>query len=213
MRITKFGHSCFLVEEEKARLLVDPGIWSEDVSGLKNIDALFISHEHPDHVDPDKIKILLQNNPEMVIYTNAGVGKVLTENDYKWIECTAGQVIIVKDVTVETVGERHAVIYPGFAKGDVMNTGFLFGDKLYYPGDSFTLPNKPVEILALPVCAPWLKMAEAIDFAKTIKPKLFFPVHDGMLKHLGPFHGAPKALLEPEGIQMIVPEIGVPFEV
>ena len=44
MLITKFGHSCFLVEEGSARLLVDPGNWSEDISGLKNIEALFISH-------------------------------------------------------------------------------------------------------------------------------------------------------------------------
>ena len=202
-----------MVEEKSARLLVDPGIWSEDVSELKNIDALFISHEHQDHTDPEKIKTLVQNNSEMVIYTNLGVGKILAENNFKWTEFIGGQIITIKDASVEAVGEKHAVIYPDYAKGNVLNTGFLFANRLYYPGDSFNLPNKPVEILALPVCAPWLKMSETIDFAKAIKPKIFFPVHDGMLKHVGPFHGAPKALLEPEGMQIIIPEIGQTFEV
>lgn len=213
MLITKFGHSCFLVEEGSARFLVDPGNWSEDISELKNIDALFLSHEHQDHSDPEKIKTLVQNNSEMVIYTNPGVGKILTENNLTWTEFTNGQSILIKNVSIEAVGEQHAEIYPGLFKTPVLNTGFLFGNKLYYPGDSFTVPNKSVEILALPVCAPWSKTVEVIDFAKSVEPKVCFPVHDGMLKHSGPFYRIPQMFLESAGIQMLVPEIGQTFVV
>ncbi len=213
MLITKFGHSCFLVEEGSARLLVDPGNWSEDISGLKNIEALFISHEHKDHADIGKIKTVIQNNPNLIVYTNPGVGKILTENKITWTEFTRGQTVMVKGMSVEAIGETHASIYVGLVAGEIPNTGLFIAGRLYYPGDSFALPNKPVEILALPVCAPWLKMAEAIDFAKAVKPQVCFPVHDGMLKHLGPFHNLPKLLLEPEGIKVIIPEIGQTFEV
>ncbi|MBP9694894.1 MAG: MBL fold metallo-hydrolase [Candidatus Magasanikbacteria bacterium] len=30
MRITKFGHSCLLVEENDVRVLIDPGAFSND---------------------------------------------------------------------------------------------------------------------------------------------------------------------------------------
>lgn len=212
MQITKFGHSCFLVEEGSARFLVDPGTWSEDISDLTNIDALFISHEHQDHIDLEKIKTLVPNNPEMIIYTNAGVGKILTENNFKWTEFTGGQKIMISGFSVEAIGEYHAEIYPGLFNSLLLNTGFLFANKLYYPGDSFTLPNKPVEILALPVCAPWSKIAEVIDFAKAIKPTVCFPVHDAMLKNPGPFYRIPQLFIEPEGIKMLIPEIGQVFE-
>lgn len=211
MQITKFGHSCFLVVEGSARILFDPGMWSEDVSGITNLDALFLSHEHQDHTDPAQIKKVLASNPEIKIFTNPGVGKVLTEKNIPWIEFVNGQTQNIKGVTVEAIGEKHAEIYPGFPIVD--NTCFFINGRLFYPGDSFTLPNKPVEILALPVCAPWLKMSEALDFAKKVNPKTCFPVHDGMLKHTGPFHKLPQMVLGEAGINVIVPGIGVSFSV
>lgn len=209
MQITKFGHSCFLVEKGNSRILFDPGTWSEDVSNLKNIDALFLSHEHQDHTDPERIKILLANNSQLKIYTNSGVGKVLDETNIPWTEFTNGQKQTINGLEVEAIGEKHAEIYPSFPIVD--NTGFLIGGRLFYPGDSFTVPNKPVEILALPVCAPWLKSAEAIEYAKKINPKMYFPVHDAMLKFPGPFHKLPQMILGQAGIAALTPEVGKLF--
>lgn len=213
MHITKFGHSCFLVEEGNARILFDPGFWSEDISHLTNLGALFISHEHQDHTDPTQIKNVLAANPLIKIFTNPGVGKVLTDNNIPWTKFVNGEKVMVQDVLVEAVGEQHAPLYPGFSAEKVHNTGFLIAEKLFYPGDSFAEPNRPVEILALPVCAPWLKMSEALDYAKKINPKICFPVHDGMLKHTGPFHKMPQILLGEAEITVIVPEIGKSFNI
>lgn len=213
MNITKLGHSCFLVEEADGRILIDPGVWSEDISNLKNIDALFLSHEHQDHTDPERIKILLANNPALKIFTNPGVGKILTGANISWIEFTNGQKQTVKELEIEAFGENHAEIYPGVPAGKVQNTGFLIANRLFYPGDSFVEPNRPIEILALPVCAPWLKMSEALDYAKRVNPKMCFPVHDGMLKHTGPFHKLPQIVLGEAGITVLIPEIGVIFSV
>ncbi len=212
MHITKFGHSCLFIEEDNVRILIDPGTWSEDVSKLDAIDALFLSHEHQDHTDPERIKILLANNAELKIFTNPGVGKILTDNTIAWNVFVHGQTQNINGVMVEAFGEKHASIYPSYPAESVHNTGFLIDGRLWYPGDSLTEPNRPVEILALPVCAPWLKMAEALDYAQAINPKVCFPVHDGMLKHTGPFHRLPKAVLEPLGIQFLIPEVGVSFD-
>jgi hypothetical protein len=65
--------------------------------------------------------------------------------------------------------------------GLVENTGYMVANKFYFPGDNFHNPNKPVDVLALPVAGPWMKISEAIDFAKAVKPRMAFGVHDGMI--------------------------------
>ncbi|HEY4526835.1 MAG TPA: MBL fold metallo-hydrolase [Candidatus Paceibacterota bacterium] len=83
------------------------------------------------------------------------------------------------------------------------NSGFLIAKRLFYPGDSFFVPPVPVEILALPVSAPWMRIEEAIEYAKDIKPKIVFPVHDGMLKpeYRGSSRTLPHKLLTPVGVE------------
>ena len=61
-----------------------------------------------------------------------------------------------------------------------------------------------MEILALTVAGPWCKLDEAIDFAKELTPKVCFPVHDGMLKFLGPVHRVPEQELAKVGISFVV---------
>ena len=85
-------------------------------------------------------------------------------------------------------------------------------NKLYYPGDAFHEPGKAVEILGLPVAGPWLKISEAIDFAKKIKPKKAFPVHDGMMKDPKFMVAWPRQFLATEGIEVIDMPIGEPVE-
>ena len=53
MKITYYGHSCFLVEENNSRILFDP-YEDESVPGLTlskdiSVDAVYCSHEHADH--------------------------------------------------------------------------------------------------------------------------------------------------------------------
>jgi L-ascorbate metabolism protein UlaG (beta-lactamase superfamily) len=65
------------------------------------------------------------------------------------------------------------------------NTGYLIERKLFFPGDSFTVLSKDIEILALPVEAPWMKVSEAIEYAEMLKPKVCFPIHDAVLSSAG----------------------------
>ena len=84
--------------------------------------------------------------------------------------------------------------------GQVQNTGYFIDKRLFYPGDSFYNPNKPVEILALPVAGPWTNIKNSINYALEIKPKICFPVHDGMLNHFGTAHKVPALVLYKFGI-------------
>ncbi|MEX1059236.1 MAG: MBL fold metallo-hydrolase, partial [Candidatus Saccharimonadales bacterium] len=56
MKITKFVHSCLLVESPQINVLIDPGnfTWAShllQVDKLPALDFIIITHEHPDHYD------------------------------------------------------------------------------------------------------------------------------------------------------------------
>ncbi|MBI3255685.1 MAG: MBL fold metallo-hydrolase [Candidatus Andersenbacteria bacterium] len=199
MNILKIGHCCLVVEEAAVKIMIDPGAWTTGQNEVTGLAAIFITHEHADHFHLDSLKIVLKNNPDAKVYTNSGVGKMLDEAGIAYEVVEEGQRVEVAGLSLEAFGHEHADIYTGIPR--VMNSGFMVAERMYYPGDAFALPGKPVEILALPVAGPWMKMADALDFAKAVKPKVAFPVHDGFLAFPGPFHGVPGKLLPDMGIE------------
>jgi L-ascorbate metabolism protein UlaG (beta-lactamase superfamily) len=201
MKITKFGHACLLVEEGEARILIDPGSYSGTVTA-ENLTAVLITHNHQDHLDIDLLKSILSKNAAVQVITVAEAGQNLDEAGIAFSAIEDGAELIVADVSVRSFGKQHSYIYGETPK--CQNTGFMIANRFYYPGDSFHIPNAPVEILALPVAGPWMKLAECIDYAKAVKPKIIIPVHDGFIRE---DRGAslrrfPLMFLEPEGIEL-----------
>lgn len=205
MKITKFGHCCLLIEENKVKILTDPGTYSTSQDNVKNIDLVLITHEHQDHLHIDSLKKILENNPNAKIITNKGVGALLEKENIVYEIVEDGQKITFKDLLIEAFGREHSIIYSTLPI--MANTGYFIANKLFYPGDAFTNPGKPVDILALPVAGPWMKLSDAIDYAKKIKPNRCFPVHEGILKMPGATHKIPPTALESAGIKFIVLDI------
>jgi L-ascorbate metabolism protein UlaG (beta-lactamase superfamily) len=201
MRVTKFGHSCFLVEESKAKILFDPGDFSESQNSVIDIDAVLVTHEHPDHFSPESLRTILKNNPTAKIFTNQGTGSALSSEKFSYMRIGDGESTEIKGTTIRGEGVEHAIIHPEITR--IKNTGYLIADRLYYPGDALYVPKVSVEILALPVAAPWLKISEAIEYALAVKPRVVFPVHDGMLHpdRLGATRYATKIVFESHGIE------------
>jgi L-ascorbate metabolism protein UlaG (beta-lactamase superfamily) len=199
MKITKFGHCCFLVEENDVRILTDPGNYSTGQNSARGIDLILITHhEHQDHLFLDSLRPILLHNPSAKIVTNSSVAARLASENIPCETLEDGGSISERGVLVEAIGRAHAVIYPGLPQ--IHNTGYFISNRLFYPGDAFTDPEKPVDILALPVAAVWLKLVESIDYAKAIKPKICFPVHDGNVKAPESVYRWVKNLLEPVGV-------------
>lgn len=203
MIITKFGHCCLLIEIKGVRILTDPGNYNETPMAT-GIDAVLISHEHQDHLHTESLEIILAKNPEAIVITHASVGKILADAGILYTLIADSETVIVRGVSITSSGSEHACIHHDLPK--VQNTGFYVDETLFYPGDSFHNPKKVVTMLALPVAGPWMRIEEAIEYAKTIKPKAVFPVHDGMLRQgiqLGPTRRIPKMLLDPLGIEYV----------
>lgn len=203
MKITKLGHCCLLIEENGLRILTDPGSYSTAQDNKKDIDIILITHEHNDHLHIPSLKIVLSNNPQVRILTNKGVAKLLEEEKIKYELLEDGQKEIIKNVLIEAMGCEHAPLY---RTCPCVNTGFFINNRLFYPGDSLYKPSKKVELLALPVAGPWLKLQEAIDYAIMIKPRIAFPVHDGILKKIGTTNSIPAKILPEHNIQFKILE-------
>lgn len=200
MIIKKLGHCCLIIEIDGIRILTDPGILSTAQNEARDIDLILITHEHADHLHIESVKIILGNNPGASIITNLSVGKILGKEGIAYEKVEHGE-SITKGVLIEGFGNEHAEIYKDFSR--VQNTGYFIASKLFYPGDAFFVPPKTPEILALPVAGPWMKIKEAIDYAKEVKPKVCFPVHDGIISFISPFHKIPELMLKEVGIEFV----------
>lgn len=205
MKITKFGHCCLLVEVKGLRILTDPGNYNVTPE-VEHVDVILITHEHPDHLHVDSLKAVLAGNPEAQVISHRGAGRILDEAGIAYMLISDGEEKLIKDVSIESSGTEHACIHHDLPALMVQNTGFYIDKVLFYPGDSFHNPHKDIAILALPVAGPWMKIEEAVEYAKAIRPKAVFPVHDGMLRQdhrLGPTRRVPTAILEPLGIRYV----------
>jgi L-ascorbate metabolism protein UlaG (beta-lactamase superfamily) len=209
MKIKKLGHSCLVVEEKGIRIMTDPGNYAMANSVQEfNIDLILITHEHQDHFHLESLKEILANNPDATIVTNSTIGKLLDEAGITYEILEEGQSKDFGGVQIEAYGNQHAFIRSGLAP--IQNTGYFIANKLFFPGDAFTNPNKPVDILALPSAGPWLKIEEVLQYAKIVNPRNAFPVHDGSLNELGLGYlkTVPAEVLNPLGIHFKVLEIG-----
>lgn len=179
MTITKYGHACLLVETGGARILIDPGGWSSGFESLTDLNAVLITHSHPDHLVPDHVAELLKKNADMAVYTDSDSAAVLLKDGrVPCSEVKAGDSFEIGDVNVSVTGSHHAVVHPDITV--ITNVGYYF-DGFYYPGDNFTEPDRPVKVLALPLSAPWSKVSETAEFVRLVKPEVVVPVHDGFL--------------------------------
>lgn len=211
MKLTKFGHCCILIEESGLRILTDPGSYTSDeqLDEVKNIDVVLITHEHGDHFHVESLKKLLKTNPKAKVYTIQSVGSLMDAEKIVYKLLQHGDSIKERGISIEGFGEKHAEIHSSIPLSG--NTGYFINNKFFYPGDNFTDPGKKVDVLAVPVAGPWMRVSEGVDYALKIKPRICFPVHDGTMS--GTSHRLPANILPKKGVEFVVPEIGKEMEI
>ncbi len=183
MEITHLGHAGLLIETGDARILVDPGIFTP-FTELTDLDAVVVTHQHFDHLDVERLPVLLEANDgaRLLVETEAAA-----ELDKVGIDAEALRVdeaYRIGEVTITGVGGQHAVIHPDIPR--IGNVGILLtasGEPtLFHPGDAYEFTPAGVDVLAMPLNAPWAKLSETVEFVRAITPGRAFPIHDFLLK-------------------------------
>ncbi|GAA1356915.1 MBL fold metallo-hydrolase [Saccharothrix algeriensis] len=194
MRIVHFGHSCLLVDTGAARLLFDPGAWSTGFEEVTGLDAVLVTHSHPDHLDVDRLPDLLAANPGATLYAAEELAGATPARP--------GDVLAVGGAHVHVVDAPHERIHP--AVEVPVNVGYLVDHgAFYHPGDSLTAPGQRVDVLALPAAAPWMKLSDAADFLAAVGPRVAVPVHEAILARTELYYRV-LAGTAPEGVEFRV---------
>ena len=185
MHITHLGHSAVLVETTGIRLLIDPGNFSASWHDLTDLDAILVTHLHPDHLDPAHVPALLAANPQARVLVEPGVIGAVRLDRAEPI--TADTSVELGGVRVAAVGGLHAVIHRDIPR--IGNVGLVITAEgeptFFHPGDSLADAPSGVDVLGVPAYGPWAAMKETVDFAREVAAPQGFAINDGMLNERG----------------------------
>ena len=196
--INRLADSCLIISNDDGTSIIDPGTFTFD-SGKVDLDAIgdvqrvFITHEHGDHVKPEFVRWLLDRGSDVTVHSNQAVADLLAPHD---IEVATGPVI---DATFEDVA--HETTPLGTAPP---NRAYTIANTLTHPGDSYQ-PAATAPVLALPLLTPWGSMFQSMEFARRLAPQQVVPIHDFYVSDAGRqwIYGMAKKVLGDSGIEFV----------
>lgn len=182
MRLTKFRHSCVRVDDGDRALVLDPGVFSDLDPALDGVGAVLITHEHADHIDSERVQKALRDDPRLQLFAPLSVTETLREFGEQVTAVKEDEEFEAAGFPIKTFGHQHAVIHPLVPV--IANVGYLIDDRVFHPGDSFTVPFAPVETLLVPAMAPWAKVSEIVDYTVAVRASRAYPIHDALVNEL-----------------------------
>jgi L-ascorbate metabolism protein UlaG (beta-lactamase superfamily) len=184
MKLTKHEHACVLLEKDGASIVIDPGSFSTGAAEIvAGADAVLITHEHMDHVNEAAINEALAARPELRVYAPAALAGTFAAHQDQFTSVAAGDALTLGSFAVTVHGHVHAVIHPDIPA--VANVGYLIDGTVYHPGDAYFVPEVPVPVLLLPTSGPWMKIGEAADYVRAVRPQQIVQIHEMLLSDIG----------------------------
>jgi L-ascorbate metabolism protein UlaG (beta-lactamase superfamily) len=192
MRITHLGHAAVLAETDDTRILIDPGNVTDSWQSLTDLDAVLVTHQHPDHLDPENLPALVAANPSAAVLVEPSILELISDGKLPSLGDSARALppedqIAIGEVLITAVGGQHAIIHRDIPR--IGNVGYVLRSEgqptLFHPGDALEVVPEGVDILAVPAYGPWAAMKETIDFVRAVGALEGFPIHDELLSDRG----------------------------
>jgi L-ascorbate metabolism protein UlaG (beta-lactamase superfamily) len=216
MRIAHLGHSCLLVDIGGQRILIDPGGFSPGIVDVTGISVILVTHQHADHIDLQRLPAVLETNPQARMYAEPQAAALMEGAGIAAELTVSGSTLAFGGVQVTPVGQQHALINEALPR--VGNLGVVLRSagepSLFHPGDAYDAEPGQVDILAVPLNAPWAASRDTVAFVRRISPRVSIPVHDALLSGIGRrLYLSHVESFGPDGMEIRDLSDGVPTEV
>ena len=189
VKVAYIGHSCFLLDNGKQKILIDPYITGNPVAQIsadqKKVDFILVSHGHGDHLG-DAIELAKANdatiiaNYEIAIYCNSkGVKK------YHPLHIGGGH-------TFPFGSAKLTIAHHGSSMGDFLNGGEPAGiivrmdnKVIYHAGDTGLFLDMKliaeldkIDLAMLPIGGNFtMDVPDAVKAVEFLKPRKVIPMH------------------------------------
>jgi L-ascorbate metabolism protein UlaG (beta-lactamase superfamily) len=190
MKITYYGHSCFLVETAAARLLLDPFLTGNSSAPVTAADVrcdfILCSHGHEDHTC-DALAIAKANdatliaNYEIAEYFGAQGAKTHGMNPGGAWQFPFGRVKLTLAHHTSSMSAGLNPVYMGVACGLLVEAD---GRRLYHAGDTALFMDMQLigrgglDAALLPIGDNFtMGPADALDAFDFLRPKVAVPMH------------------------------------
>jgi L-ascorbate metabolism protein UlaG (beta-lactamase superfamily) len=235
VRVTFVGHATVLIQQDRLNVLTDP-VWSTQPSplpplgpsrmrppairfeDLPPIDAVFISHNHYDHMDVPTLARLKHAFPRLRVFTGlgnrgvlerAGIDAVVELDWWQSAELSPGvsvTAVPVQHFSNRGLFDRDRTLWAGFVLRSPAGATYFGGDTGY--GPHFAAARErlgPMRVAVLPIGAfrpQWFMSpvhespGEAVKAAADLGARTSVPMHYGTFRLADDGQDEPVAELE-----------------
>ena len=186
LQITHLGHASFRLETDNYTIYIDPYA-DDDYS--KKADLILITHDHFDHLDLNKIKLISTPNTKIILSKSCEtIDSIKTISNATYI--SAGEQTNIEDIKITAVPSYN--INKPYHPKDVKYVGYIIDindTKIYHAGDTDLIPElnniKDIDILLIPIGGTYtMDEKEAATATNIIQPKIVIPMHYNYIKGL-----------------------------